>query len=115
MYQHRYITASLALTNRNVREQTAKESIMAKAANTYTKIYGSKLRETDKAIYFKVQKVAFEDAPNAFDSAEQDTFWFPISQMKSMFTGSGQTLSMDMIEVADWILIAKGIISGEKS
>lgn len=126
MYQHRYIAASQHLMNRaekaaakprdftgslqqEVIEQTYRKTKMTHADTTYTKLYGTKIRETDKAVYFRVIKVAFEDVPNTFESHEQDTFWFPLSQLRSLSTPA-DPLDMHMIEVADWILVSKGII-----
>lgn len=103
------VRASMHIINRIENAKSAKETIMSRAPTTYTKLYGGKIRATELAIYFMVQKVAFEDAPNAFDPHEQDTFWFPISQIKSQMTPADPA-EMSMIEVADWICEQKGII-----
>ena len=110
------VRAGMHLINRIeiAKANQAKEVIMSRQAapNTYTKLYGTKIRETQLAIYFCVQKVAFIDAPDAFKRHEQDTFWFPISQLKSQMTPA-DPVELSMIEVADWICAQKGIISGE--
>lgn len=70
----------------------------------YIKLYGTKLRETEKAVHFTVDRVGTKDI-------ESVTHWFPISQIKSMTTASDPVDdSDDMIEVADWICRSKELV-----
>lgn len=68
---------------------------MSRATN-YTKCFGTHLRETEKAIHFRVVQVG----DRVLD--ENRTLWIPVSQVNSQTYGN--TNGQDMIEVADWLL-----------
>lgn len=67
--------------------------------NTYTPVSGKIIKETDAAVLFKV--------------AGNPSHWFPLSQINEIHrdVGNGGEEGEDMIVVADWILIRKGITS----
>jgi hypothetical protein len=69
----------------------------------YIKLTGTKLRETEKAIHFRVEEV---DGMHNLD--EPVTHWFPISQIKSQTTGTAD--GKDHVEVAEWICRSKELI-----
>jgi hypothetical protein len=73
------------------------------SATEYIKLTGSKLRETEKAVHFRVINVANSDI-------EPVTHWFPLSQIKSMTTSPDQLDDADTIEVADWICRSKELV-----
>lgn len=64
---------------------------------TYSTLKGSILRETEKAIHFRI------DMPG--DLLHDETFWFPISQMKRVKRSHSSDL--DEIEIADWLIEQK--------
>lgn len=75
---------------------------------------GTKLRETDKAIMFKVHRVNGKDLPETL------TTWFPISQMKSAltlapdpedpFNSEEESKAMDWMKMSHWICQTKGLV-----
>jgi len=69
----------------------------------YIKLTGTRLRETEKAVHFTVFRVGSTDI-------EPSTFWFPLSQVKSMTTSPERLDAEDEILVADWICSSKGLI-----
>jgi hypothetical protein len=70
----------------------------------YIKLYGTKMRETEKAIHFTVDFVGTKEI-------EPVTHWFPISQIKSMTIGEPDRVDEDdMIEVAEWICRSKELV-----
>lgn len=70
---------------------------MPRGPVTYSFLDGYINRETEKAIHFYVAQ-----AGHILDG---ETFWFPISQIKSIFRAEGP--KPDRIEVADWLIEAK--------
>lgn len=75
--------------------------------NTYYKLTGTKVRETDKAILFRPETI--DTAPCEKDpDGKYTSYWFPLSQIKSIVTTPHE--GADTIEVAEWILSAKGLI-----
>ena len=68
----------------------------------FIKLTGTKLRETDKAVHFQVDKVG--------DTAleESVTHWFPFSQISSQT--SSHTDGQDEIKVAKWICQSKELV-----
>jgi hypothetical protein len=72
------------------------------SATEYIKLTGTKLRETEKAVHFRVEEVSGA----VLD--ENVTHWFPISQIKSQTTGTAD--GKDHVEVAEWICRSKELI-----
>jgi hypothetical protein len=70
---------------------------MPRAGTTYSFLDGYINRETEKAIHFNVAQ-----AGHVLDG---ETFWFPISQIKSIYRAEGN--EPDRIQVADWLIEAK--------
>ena len=68
----------------------------------YIKLTGTKLRETEKAVHFRVETVGTTELE------ENVTHWFPLSQLKSMTTATAD--GSDTIEVADWICRSKELV-----
>ena len=68
----------------------------------FIKLTGTLLRETEKAVHFRVEEVA--------DSIleENVTHWFPLSQISSKTTGTGD--GKDIIKVAKWICVQKELV-----
>ena len=64
--------------------------------NTYTSISGKIIKETDAAMLFKIQGFSH---------------WFPLSQITEIHrdVGNGGDEERDIIKVADWLLVKKGI------
>ena len=69
---------------------------------TYIKLTGTKLRETEKAVHFRVEEV---DGTVLEDNV---THWFPLSQISSQTTGTAD--GRDEIKVAEWICKSKELI-----
>lgn len=69
----------------------------ARGPVTYSKIRGSIIRETDKAIRF--------DICQAGHILDGEAFWFPISQLKSIIRSHNDC--EDEIEIANWLIEAK--------
>lgn len=68
----------------------------------FIKLTGTKLRETDKAVHFKVDEVSDEPLEDPV------TYWFPISQISSQTTGTAD--GKDVIKVAKWICVQKELV-----
>ena len=68
----------------------------------FIKLTGTKLRETDKAVHFRVDEV---DGTVLEDSV---THWFPISQISSQIIGIAD--GKDIIKVAKWICQSKELV-----
>ena len=60
--------------------------------------------ETDKAVQFKVEEV------NGLSLDEPKTFWFPLSQIKSLTHAAPDSLAADTVKVAEWILKNKELL-----
>ena len=69
---------------------------MAQQPSTYTSISGKIIKETDAAMLFKIQG---------------ESHWFPLSQITEIHrdVGNGGDEERDIIKVADWLLVKKGI------
>ena len=67
-------------------------------------VTGQYLRETDKAVQFKVEEV------NGLSLDEPKTFWFPLSQIKSLTHAAPDSLAADTVKVAEWILKNKELL-----
>lgn len=80
-----------------------KESTMARIEPDPVLLEGIKLRETDKAILFKVHRVNGKDLP------EPLTTWFPTSQMKSALTLAPLPETTDATETYDWMKMSHWI------
>lgn len=81
------------------------ESNMARIEPDPVMLEGTKLRETELAIQFKVHKVNGKDLP------EPLTTWFPRSQMKSSLTLAPLPQSVDESETFDWMKMSHWICS----
>lgn len=68
----------------------------------YIKLTGTRLRETEKAVHFRVDAVT--DTP----LEESVTHWFPLSQIQKSTTRP--TEGEDELFVADWICRAKELV-----
>jgi len=68
----------------------------------YIKLTGTLLRETEKAVHFRVEEVG--------DTVleENVTHWFPLSQLSSKTTGTAD--GKDVIKVAEWICRSKELV-----
>lgn len=75
---------------------------MSRPEAGFTRLIGTYLRETEKAVQFKVTEVGTKVLDDSV------TTWFPFSQIKSSTRTPRE--GEDMIEVADWILISKELI-----
>jgi hypothetical protein len=64
---------------------------------------GHKLRESDKAIQFRVYAV------NGEPLSEEKTEWFPFSQVDSSMTSHHQD-EMDTLTVSQWIVDQKDLV-----
>jgi hypothetical protein len=73
------------------------ESNLPPEHKQYTKVYGTHLRETEKAVQFAIAKI--DDTPTTHLIK-----WFPLSQVKSIQHSSPASPDFDMMEVATWIL-----------
>ena len=71
--------------------------------DTLTTLKGTKLGETEKAIRFRVDSIANV----AIDPPA--THWFPLSQIRKMFTDPKST-GEDILLVTEWILLQKGLV-----
>lgn len=71
---------------------------------SYTKLYGDIMRESDKAILFKI-----DSSPSNPDELRDRSFWFPLSQISYIYRARNGDL--EEIDVADWLLDTK--IRGE--
>ncbi len=71
--------------------------------NTYTQVTGTRLRETEKAVQFRIVTVG----DRVLD--ESKTIWFPFSQIKSLDCDP-HVNDTDTVEVADWILQKQELI-----
>jgi len=69
---------------------------MAQTPNTYTSISGKIIKETDAAMLFQFRG---------------ESHWFPLSQITEIHrdVGNGGDEERDIIKVADWLLVKKGI------
>lgn len=79
-----------------------KDTIVIRVTS-YTKCLGTHLRETEKAVHFRVEQVGDQ----VLD--ESKTLWFPFSQINSQ-THNPTVDSTDMVEVADWLLVKAELI-----
>jgi len=68
----------------------------------YIKLTGTKLRETEKAVHFRVEEV------DGTVLEENVTHWFPLSQISSQTTGTAD--GQDHIKVAEWICHSKSLL-----
>lgn len=64
----------------------------------HIRCYGTFLRETDKAVYFRIQSVGYRDM-----SEEEQELWVPKSQVIRSFLKS-PNVGEDWMEIAEWIL-----------
>lgn len=71
--------------------------IMSRGPTTYTILQGSIIRETEKAVRFKIEM------PGHF--LDDEAFWFPLSQLLKISRSHSQEL--DEIECPDWLIEAK--------
>lgn len=69
----------------------------------YIKLTGTKLRETEKAVHFRVEKVGDEDR------VESITHWFPFSQISKQTYTPGED-GQDTVHVAEWICRQKELV-----
>jgi hypothetical protein len=70
-------------------------------------IYGSRLRETDKAVQFRIDSIG----PDELDYPK--TEWLPFSQCKRSMTHSANPdtpIETDYLVVTEWILKQKGLL-----
>lgn len=70
---------------------------MPRGPTTYTTLEGSILRESAKAVRFKIETPGH--------CLEDETFWFPLSQLKSI--KRSHDMGLDAIECPDWLIEAK--------
>jgi len=68
-----------------------------------TLIKGTKLRETDKAVHFRVDEIDGEPNEN-----EQKVHWIPLSQVDHSFTAKMD--GEDWLSIRDWIAKKLGLI-----
>jgi hypothetical protein len=72
---------------------------------TWVTCLGYRIRESDKAVLFKVHQVDGEEVEKVADH------WFPLSQMKSqVYSHEANDGDMDTITVSQWILEQKGLL-----
>lgn len=71
--------------------------------NTYTQVTGTRLRETEKAVQFRIVKVGDRVLVDPVQC------WFPFSQIQKMDYDPNST-DTDTVMVADWILKSKELI-----
>jgi exosome complex RNA-binding protein Csl4 len=78
---------------------------MSRPATQYIKVYGYRLRETEKAVQFEVHKVGDDE----LETPKRE--WFPFSQMKSQnYSTQQDRTTFDDIQVNDWVLRQKELI-----
>ena len=72
-------------------------------SDEYIRIKGTGLRQTEKAVHFRVESVG------GTDIFPPEAHWFPLSQIKS-HTAHPTSEGEDMIEVAAWIVRNKELM-----
>jgi hypothetical protein len=84
---------------------------MTRTTGTQITLMGYHLRETDKAVLFKVHQVDGEEwTPESGSSRDRD-HWFPLSQMtKRVYSHCAKDGEMDSITVSQWICQQKGLV-----
>jgi hypothetical protein len=72
-------------------------------SNVYVTLTGNKMKETEKAVLFQIQKISGTPV-----KLPKSTQWFPLSQVQKMFKDPTQS-GVDTITVSEWILKQKEI------
>jgi hypothetical protein len=84
---------------------------MTRTPSPQITLLGYHLRESDKAVLFKVHQVDGEEwTPESGSNKDRD-HWFPLSQMsKQVYSRDGTEGEMDSITVSQWICEQKGLV-----